>query len=316
MQFYLQISLLSAVLLCSSCKTSPVSHEENTADLQESENLTLAEMLLRDGLEPTERDPNTDYRESRRAWRERAKAYQQSKSDRSKYNLDEIEQPTLPTVESSAVASQQLVTTRVTTWTDAQLASGFALVREDTRFRDYSAFELPRRLPWLYPVDGCYTRALHANEILEEAGYPRPNTIWTFGNLVAKTKFHPTGTVAWSFHVAAVVQTPSGVYVLDPAIEGRHAIRLKDWIEAQRVAAGDEILANICSGYTARTDRECFHPTTSENAERYRADLDLFRSYIEKSYLSAEYQNLKSLGFDPDAWLETTGPWLELLGTN
>lgn len=76
-------------------------------------------------------------------------------------------------------------------------------------------------IPFRFVEHGCEARAHEVCRILMSLGI-RPTKVWAFGAdelLNLTTDYHPDCTVQWGFHVAAAVQTVSGVRILDPSIE-------------------------------------------------------------------------------------------------
>jgi hypothetical protein len=82
-------------------------------------------------------------------------------------------------------------------------------------------------IAYRYPADGCYARAHLMAKHMQSLGY-KPAKVWAFSHskeepLYAKTSNHPRGYVAWSWHVAPVVQVretsgKSRWYVIDPSL--------------------------------------------------------------------------------------------------
>jgi hypothetical protein len=184
-----------------------------------------------------------------------------------------------------------------------------------------------RRIPWLYPDDGCYVRAELASEEIAQgdgvhAAYPVPKKIFVFGDLALKTENSPEGWVYWWYHVAPVVylKQPAGptspaqpaptagrseenVYVLDPSMNPKHPTRLKIWVESM---IGQTRLAKVslCDATSYGPSSKC-HPTdaTAGLSVAQKAGEDVQR------FLRSEWYRIKGLGRDPRKELSDQPPW-------
>lgn len=204
---------------------------------------------------------------------------------------------------------------------------GAELQKEFERVRDLRFLALPemksflRRIPWLYPDDGCYVRAeLATEEIakgeLSHGGYPVPKKLFVFGDLALKTENSPEGWVYWWYHVAPVVyikqpaqtvqatqRSEENVYVLDPSMNPKHPIRLKIWVESM---IGQTRLAKVslCDAISYGPSSIC-HPkdTTAGPNVAQKANEDVQR------FLRNEWFRIKGLGRDPRKELSDQPPW-------
>jgi hypothetical protein len=158
-----------------------------------------------------------------------------------------------------------------------------------------------RRNTWLYPYDGCWIRAALAANTAEKKGYKRPGKLFIFGDLKVKSKFATDGGVSWWYHVVPAVQDASGeIYALDPAIESEEPLRVEDWVKTMVSDVKNAKLA-ICHPNTYGPGDSCEAPTASGESSAL-SDIAWF--------LSAEWENVKDLGFEPNDLLGDRPPWI------
>lgn len=90
-------------------------------------------------------------------------------------------------------------------------------------------------IPFLYPQDGCYSRAHRMARLLEDRGIISAK-IFVTGNLQIETDRSPEGYVGWNWHVApAILVRKNGVVipmVIDPAIFST-PVTVSEWTGAQ-----------------------------------------------------------------------------------
>lgn len=186
-------------------------------------------------------------------------------------------------------------------WTTQELLAGFALVR-DTRFMGgVPPAQLPRRPSFLYPDDGCFARARAMDYLLESAGYPRPLSVFSFGDLAVATDNHANGEVHWWFHVAPIVGVNGVAFVLDPSLDPRQPRTVADWVAMQSGGRLDRTGVSICSGYVFSPDGNCDAAPDWENGGRIASE--------EYWYLTYEWNRQLELGRDPWTVLGDFPPW-------
>lgn len=186
-------------------------------------------------------------------------------------------------------------------WTSQELSAGFALVR-DTRFLGgIPPVELARRPSFLYPDDGCFARARAMDWLLENAGYARPASVFSFGNLYVPTDHSPTGAVSWWFHVAPMVQVGGVAYVLDPALDPSRPRTVADWVAIQSEGRIDTTGVAVCTGWVFSPDGDCDAGPESEPGARVATD--------QYWYLVYEWNRQLELGRDPWTVLGDAPPW-------
>lgn len=183
-------------------------------------------------------------------------------------------------------------------WTAAQLQKGFETLRDATTSGDPDMPNVPRRLTWLYPDDGCFARSAYGAHILEAAGYPVPSTVFTFGDLQVSTSNHPNGIVTWSYHVAPVVSVNGATYVLDPALEPKKPLTLAQWIAVQ----GDPQVIDVafCDRGAMDPNMPCFGGGDTTAAAM---------SFLQALYFRYEWDRQIDLGREPSVVLGASPPW-------
>jgi hypothetical protein len=220
---------------------------------------------------------------------------------------------------AAAGALRDLKLSEIPKWNVSQNVS--QMQAEFERVRDLRFLILPemrdflRRIPWLYPDDGCYMRAEAMGEEIEKGSFPRPKKLFIFGDLSLRTRNSPDHWIYWWYHVAPVIyendQSPQienekdsdlgldRVYVFDPAIEPRHPLRLKAWIRSLGSNFEDAKLS-LCDPTAYEPSSNCLGPT-SNSAQRAQKDAPRF--------LRAEWYRLKDLDRNPRQELGEDPPW-------
>lgn len=171
----------------------------------------------------------------------------------------------------------------------------------DERFlilEDQSDF--PRRISWLFPDDGCYTRAALAADKLQEWGSPRPSKVFVFGPLEVQTPNAWGGAVTWWYHVVPAVRKGGWIFVFDPAINPRAPMLFKEWI-SYMADDPEQLYGSVCGTYTYVPESPCF---SSEKDEEQGAE------EAGKFFLREEWARLIALDRDPFHELGDHPPWL------
>lgn len=190
---------------------------------------------------------------------------------------------------------------------DVSAISWSSLTVMDTRFFRYrddrpvpmtsGPFE-DRRASWLYPHDGCWIRAILFNRSAYKNSAPVPNTIYAFGNLRVKTANSTRGAVGWWYHVAPIVQIGQTRYVLDPAIEPKRPLPLREWLA--RMGTPEKIKIAVCASGTSSPRGSC---------TRVHNGSESWAISSQRKYLTKEWNNLINLKRDPYAELGDKPPW-------
>lgn len=202
---------------------------------------------------------------------------------------------------STALNSAQLFSekgkfSRAPSWKSLEdLQERFEHIRDD-RFLGHP--QSPRRIPWMYPHDGCYARAAMVNRLAFRMYIPIPRKVFAFGNLRVKTKNAKAGVVGWWYHVAPIVEVQGSKYVLDPSIEPKHPLPLKDWLS--RMGNPNKIKVSICETGTYTPGDSCTKETDGMELRAERA---------EETFLKREQESLKKMGRNHARELGDVPPW-------
>ncbi|MCX8514351.1 MAG: protein-glutamine glutaminase family protein [Burkholderiales bacterium] len=177
-----------------------------------------------------------------------------------------------------------------------QLLEIFAAIR-DSRFLVESAYpNFPRRISWLFPGDFCYARTAMAGIYADEQHLVRPDTIFVFGSLNVKTRFSPSGSVSWWYHVSSILGVNDHYFVLDPAINSTAPLPVNQWLKAMNDKC---LLARVCSPYT-------YSPGSGSSCSNATPDDDKPAYNDIQTALSIEIDNVTTLGY----------VWTDILGNN
>lgn len=202
------------------------------------------------------------------------------------------------TAEQASVSWDTLDTSKLPTI--AKSDEMFEYIR-DTRFLFMPSdptFE--RRVSWLYPQDGCWTRAAVARHMAHKKGYGELQKLFIFGSLYVKTSNAPGGSVSWWYHVVAAFKDAAGkARVVDPAIDPTGPMLLADWVKTM-VRDPKSARFSLCSSAT-------FHP--GDFCEQTNDRSDETAESDQEAYLDYEWDNLLNLGRDPKEELGDLPPW-------
>lgn len=218
-------------------------------------------------------------------------------------------------VDLSLVHPSQASFKNVPTWSDADIQTQFAAMR-DTRYLQDNLHPdpSPRRISWLYPEDGCEMRAELAASMAGDAGKTRPYKLFAFavaqngdGLLRVYTPNATDGIVRWPWHVAPVVRNSAGnAIVLDPAIEPYRPLPWQEWLATMVDDMGSYNLPNsgvvVASSYAYDNMSD-----TKAGAESCKRDQALGDE--EDQYLGLEWDLQGSLGRTPSVVLGPSPPW-------
>lgn len=206
--------------------------------------------------------------------------------------------PTHTTAEQASVAWDDLDTSSLATIKKS--GEMFEHIR-DTRFLFLPGEPgFARRVSWLYPQDGCWTRAAVARHMARMQGYGELRKLFIFGSLNVKTSNAPGGSVSWWYHVVAVFKDERGkVRVVDPAIDPRGPMLLVDWVKTM-VRDPHSATYSLCSSAT-------FHPGDFCDQANDRSDAS--GESDQETYLDYEWDNLLRLGREPKEELGDLPPW-------
>jgi len=222
------------------------------------------------------------------------------------------------------LAARNVLLNSVPAWSDYHtISNNFKLVRDLRYFGDKNNPQFLRRITWLYPDDGCWTRAAATVKDLfgpitnTANAYNRPAKIFVFGNLCVQTPNAISGHVAWKYHTAPVIrdERTNTVYVIDPAVNSSGPLSVKKWIEKITDRNGacttaNENLStiikfNICNGYGTHPFNECKESDSASIITEGYAAFDQLR------FRDLERKRQIELNRDPEEVLGDEPPWEE-----
>jgi hypothetical protein len=180
-----------------------------------------------------------------------------------------------------------------------ELESTFRHIRDIRFLKDPELPGIQRRSSWLFPDDGCYARASLAIQNVQNHSSITPLKIFAYGNLVAKTANTFEGSVTWWYHVAPIIGAQGNYYVLDPALEPKRPLLLKEW--ALRLGQSQYISFNVCQPQTYLPYSSCENPPTDED-ENALAD--------QLGFLPLERERILELDRNADEELGEHPPWV------
>lgn len=202
-------------------------------------------------------------------------------------------------VEKTAVRYNDLNFNLAQPWlgTFQELENAFAKIRDERIIK--SDVRFPRRPTWLYPDDGCYARAELASNRLVQMGFDAPARIFAFGDLYVRTDNSPYGSVSWWYHVVVGYKFGSEIYIMDPSIESKKILTLKQWTSSMGDTATVEL--NICRSGAYSPNYDC------NSNEQYGFDTAIREI---KPFLKSEWNRILNLHRNPEAELGENPPWL------
>jgi hypothetical protein len=180
-----------------------------------------------------------------------------------------------------------------------ELEGVFQYIRDIRFLVDPDFVSIQRRSSWMFPDDGCYARASLAIQNIQKRNSITPLKIFAYGNLVAKTANTFEGTVTWWYHVAPIIGAQGNYYVLDPALEPKRPLLLKEW--ASRLGQSQYISFNLCQPHTYLPYSSCDNPSGTED-ENALAD--------QLGFLPLERERILELDRNPDEELGEHPPWV------
>lgn len=217
-------------------------------------------------------------------------------------------------------AKRKALLDTVVTWPSyTSINNNFKKIRDYRFYRDENNSTFKRRISWLYPDDGCYSRAASVlKDLFGPLGnmvnrYERPSKVFAFGSLCVNTANHPEGYVSWWYHVAPVVRDVRSkyVYVIDPAVNPYKPVNIDDWmkmISANSGACGSnpktEIYFNICNGYGIAPYDKC------ELSFDNNFETEIRGMLLQKAFRRLEKDRQVELKRDPDKVLGDSPPWV------
>ena len=200
----------------------------------------------------------------------------------------------------------------VPTWSDADILAQFVATRDNRYLRSAQRPTFLRRIPWMFPEDGCYARAEQVNAQVARAGKVKPHKLFAFGHYLrpwAEHSFEERQT--WDYHVVPVVKNSSGEpIVFDAGLSPCRPLPWKEWL-ALLVDDLSE-LDNLAGGWgVALGDANAYYPNSLATGEPSH-EAESIQQLTEPGFLNLldwEWLRQEELGRDPYAWLGSSPPW-------
>lgn len=234
------------------------------------------------------------YRDPQRDWQ----TYAYSIESKSKSKKLKIPTPSRRAVswsdfDSDAVKKMNLSRT--------ELQEMFFFIRDQRFFLDPQSQGFKRRIPWMYPDNGCPIRAEWVvRKLKEKYENVELSKVFIFGNLSMQTEYHPDGEVTWWYHVAPGVNVSGEVYILDPAASFERPFKLQEWIDALGGAFGVKL--SVCEPGTLDVWSDC---TLKKNPYQNTSLLNQLTLLLKY-----ERSRVNELGYRSRDVLGETPPWL------
>lgn len=243
------------------------------------------------------------YRAPGRDWREYEQERMRNHAARARLGA-----VTALTVDQSKVRPSSANFSNVPYWTDAEIKTVFRALR-DERFLAWTQESwFPRRISWMYPDDGCWTRAEVFAGAAKNRGLSKPYRLYSFGNLVVSGSPNEDPTdndsvVMWNWHVVPLVRSASSgmPYALDPAIEPTRPLPWQEWLLRQVPTLNDV--------WVVVADQNAYHPSSPVTGGPDRFADGLTAQQEQFGYLWYESVRQNDLGADPNLVLGDYPPW-------
>jgi hypothetical protein len=195
----------------------------------------------------------------------------------------------------------------VPTWSDADILAQYPLQRDVRYMTGSNNPGVQRRISWMYPDDGCFSRAEQFNVKVAAAGKTRPYKLFALGNwLRVNTSNAASGFVEWGWHVVPVVKNSAGQpIVFDAALSPCRPLPWKKWLA---LMANVDLFDTSGSGFTVSLgDSNAYFPSSLVTGEPSHSAESLTDQ--TQRFLNYEWSRQVSLGRDPNVVLGSTPPW-------
>lgn len=281
----LRVWILALIVIAIDCTTTTVG--ATTKPSVNSAPFLLNTELLRGGLVSARRAPRESYKEA-------AENFQRTRTNRPGplYLSDSVFDARIP------LAKTKL--SDIPEWSSRDdIERIFRLIRDLRFLRDPEHASFPRRLPWMFPDDGCFARAEMAARLLVQYGQPTPAKIFAFGDLVATSSNSPTGSVEWWYHVVIGYRVGKDVIVFDPSIEPKKPLLFDEWLTRMN-PNGDPIEISLCN-------EKAFDPDSNCDGDYKVSESRL--TAIQEPFLIEEWHRMVQLNRNPEEVLGRSPPW-------
>jgi len=218
-----------------------------------------------------------------------------------------VEPVIVKTAFDSKVPGAQLLSTYVpSVKSEEELKTYFEYARGTRHLKDpdpiYQTFL--RRIPWLFPDDGCFLRAALVSKLLQKDFQQATGRAFVFGDLWVDSPQSPQ-RIHWWYHTAATLKLNETTYVIDVAIDAKKILTLQDWVNKQNVKF-ETAEVSLC-------DAETYFP--NQLCKNSGPDEDMAPDHTTQ-YLNAERTRQQALHSSEsptvvDSILGESPPWLE-----
>lgn len=205
---------------------------------------------------------------------------------------------------------------RLTDWSMNDLPEEYLSDFDFQTVRDWRFLDDPdidnflRRIPWLYPDDGCYNRAELVINRLSKINKIHFKKIFAFGDLKAKSNNSKEGSVSWWYHVAVTFKHNNEIWIIDPALEPEKIITVKEWqrlinFDGNKYLTDEEIKLksltySLCDKTSYQPADDCYNAPANKEDKIKDDSSDL---------LFWERKRIKELNRNPDQELGDFPPW-------
>ena len=240
------------------------------------------------------RDPNRPYADHLREWKQACRPQGIALA--------------AATVFDSMVTMSSASFSNVPTWSDADILSYFDSLRDRRYLVGTQNPGVQRRISWMWPDDGCFTRAEQFVGLAGDAGKTRPYKLFAFGGLRVYTSNAALGVIDWGYHVVPIVKNTAGdPIVLDPAIEPCRPLYWKDWLALMTDNLSDFDLGTANGWGVTVGDSNAYVPSSMVTGEpSHRAES---LNGQQNFYLNEEWRRQAELGRDPNVILGASPIW-------
>lgn len=197
------------------------------------------------------------------------------------------------------------------------IESIFKTIRDKRYFGDKFRPGFLRRISWLMPQDGCWSRmSAFIKDFFGPANNPvtehqRPAKIFAFGNLCVNTPYDEDGYASWWYHTAPVIRDAETkqTYVLDPAVDASKPMLVNDWMKAISANTGACAENNSSINTVSICDGTSYAITPRQSCHYTGASMESYGMLDQILYLNFENSLMDDLGLNGDDLLGEHPPW-------
>ncbi len=185
----------------------------------------------------------------------------------------------------------------------------FVKLRDD-RFLTWDEMpDFKRRIPWLYPKQGCSDRATLMRQHIEQLGLNVPMRVFAFPvagtSLILKSPYWNT-LITWSsYHTALITKVGNSIYVIDPLSSPLGPIPVSDWATQLGDGHIENVTLAICGPLSSSAERHCWEKDPNE----------AYKILIPQILLKEEWNSVQDLNptfsHNPKIILGDHPPWTQ-----